>query len=358
MSAPHAQRPPRRILLAQTSFLGDVVIATALARRLMEAFPATELHWLVRPDAREIVTPLVGAERVLVYAKRGEDTGLGGISRLASRLAERNFDVGIAVQRSLRTALVLRLARIPVRIGFAKAPGAFLYNRRVAHAGAHARDRLVALASGLGLDVSAPPLPRLEVDAVVATRVTARLAAAGIEENGRLVVLAPGSAWETKRWPPRHFGALAGELLGQGFEYIMVLGSPGDGLLAAAIRAEVPAAAERILDWTGTTTPAELIAVIDRAGLVVANDSAPGHIAGALGTPLVSCFGPTVPEQGFAPLGESVELVGRADLDCRPCSRHGTRVCPIGTHECLEELAVEGVLGSCLRVLSRSGASE
>ncbi|MFP6662963.1 MAG: lipopolysaccharide heptosyltransferase II [Deltaproteobacteria bacterium] len=355
MGAVHAQRPPQRILLAQTSFLGDVVLTTALARRLLEAFPAAEVHWLVRPDAREIITPLVGPERVLVYAKRAEDAGYRGLLRLAERLAARRFDVGIAVQRSLRTALVLRLARIPLRIGFSRAPGALFYNKRVAYVGAHARDRLVALAAGLGVDVAAPPLPRLQVDEASAASVQARLAAAGVEDTRPLVVLAPAAAWETKRWPPRHFAALAERLLGQGFGHALVVGAPGDGGLAAAIRAEVPAVAARILDWTGATTLAELIALIDRAALVVANDSAPGHIAAALGKPLVSCFGPTVAEQGFAPLGASVALVGRDDLACRPCSRHGTRVCPIGTHECLEGLEVEGVLAACARVFENAG---
>lgn len=342
---------PRRILLVQTSFLGDVVLTTALDRRLRDAFPAAEIAWMVRPDAASIVEPLLGKEHVLVYDKRGGDRGFSGIGRVAGRLREREFDAAIAVQRSLRTALVLRRAGIPNVVGFAGSPGSWLYDRRVPAAGAHARDRLVALASGLGVAPAPPPMPRLVVDPEAAAAVRTRLAEAGFGAGSDFLVLAPGSAWETKRWPPERFGEAASRLLGSIAEAAVVVGGAGDASLAAGLREAAGVSGTKILDWTGQTSIPELIALVAEARLLVGNDSAPGHIAAATGTPVVSLFGPTVPAQGFAPLGEAAVVVERRDLGCRPCSRHGGRRCPIGTHECLQELPAEAVEAAARELL-------
>jgi len=345
---------PRRLILAQTSFLGDVVLTTPLWRALRDALPETEVWWLVRPDAAPIVVPLAGAGRVLVFDKRGGDGGPGGLARVAARLRALDFDVAIAVQRSLRTALTLVLAGIPERIGFAGAAGSPLYHHRVAHRGAHARDRLLALAAPLGVVPQPAPAPQLATDPAADAAVAALLGDAGVAEGEELLVVAPGAAWETKRWPAASFAALVRALVPGTFGRVAVVGTAGDRGHAAAIAREVDGVADRspVLDLTGRTTTAELVAVLARAALLVANDSAPAHIAAALGRPVVSLFGPTVPAQGFAPLGAHVRVVERA-LACRPCSRHGSAYCPIGTHECLAGLresevaaAVRGLLGA------------
>ena len=329
---------PKRILLVQTAFLGDVVLATALHRRLSVAFPEAEIHWLVRPDAEAVVASLVPPGRILVYAKRGERAGLSGFFAMAAILAERKFDAAVAVQRSFRTAALLWRAGIPLRVGFSGAAGAFFYTRRVPYRGRHARDRMVRLVEGLGVSAVDPPSPFLPVSPEAQVAIATRLAEAGVLPDERILVIAPGSAWQTKQWPARHFGLVAGNLLARGYDRGVVVGGGGDGGLAQEVALAAGESGPRILDWTGRTTAAELIATIDRAALCLANDSAPGHIAGAVDTPLVAIFGPTTPEMGFAPLGRDVQIAGREDLACRPCSRHGSKRCPLGTHACMEEL--------------------
>lgn len=340
-----------RVLLAQTSFLGDVVLTTALARVLEEATPEVELWWLVRPEAVPLLEPRHGAERVLAFDKRGEARGIGGAMAIARKLRELRFDAAIGVQRSLRTAAVLAAARIPLRVGYAGSAGAWLYHRRVPKIGVHARDRLVALATGLGVCAQDElPRPVLSVDAEAVRRVEERLAADGAGPEDGVLVVAPGSAWATKQLPARSFGASAAALQRPGRDRVVILGTPKDQPLAAEIGAIVAAAGGRSLDATTGTTIADAVAWIGRSRLVLANDSAPAHIAGALDRPVVAAFGPTVPEQGFAPLGERVRIVGRS-LDCRPCSRHGGDRCPIGTHECLEALPVSDVVDAARSLL-------
>ncbi len=85
-------------------------------------------------------------------------------------------------------------------------------------------------------------------------------------------------------------------------------------------------------------------ALIGEAGLLVTNDSAPLHMATAMGTPVVAIFGPTLPAFGFGPRGRSDRVVEHPRLACRPCSAHGPAVCPLGHHRCMRELDVGAVV--------------
>lgn len=342
----------RRVLLAQTSFLGDVVLTTALARTIAAAWPDAEIWWLVRPEASALLEPTYGSTRVLAFDKRGAQSGVRGVLAMARTLSALRFDVAVGVQRSLRTAALLARAGIPRRVGFAGSAGAWLYHRRVTKAGNHARDRLVGLAAGLEIAVpSDAPTPHLDVAEESICRVDGRLAAESVGAEEEIVVVAPGSAWATKQWPAKRFGEAAARLCREGRDRVVVIGTPADGAQAAEIAQVVEESGGKTIDATGGTSIGDAVAWIARARLVLANDSAPAHIAAALSRPVVATFGPTVPAQGFAPLGDRVRIVER-DLDCRPCSRHGGDRCPIGTHECLAELpaaevvtAAESLLG-------------
>lgn len=330
------------------------MLTTPLWRALRDAFPEAEIWWLTRPDAAPLIAPLVGPDRVLTFDKRGKESGLAGMQAIAAKLRALRFDVAIAVQRSLRTAVTLALAGIPERVGFAGAPGSPLYQHRVPQRGAHARDRLLALATPFGIRPVPPPLPVLEIDPEAASAVAARLASAGVGDDERLLVIAPGSAWETKRWPAERFAEAACALVGQEVDRVVVVGTAGDAAHAATIAAALARrthGGSTTLDLCGRTSTAELVAVLARATLVLANDSAPAHVAAALRRPVVVAFGPTVPAQGFAPLGPCVRIVER-ELACRPCSRHGERFCPIGTHECMEDLPATAAVAAARALLA------
>jgi heptosyltransferase-2 len=160
----------------------------------------------------------------------------------------------------------------------------------------------------------------------------------------RLIALAPGSIWATKRWPG--FPALARSLASQG--RIVVIGGESDRDLAAAIRDDSP----RAIDATGRLSLLASADLIGRSALLVTNDSLPQHLASAMGTPTVTIFGPTVPGFGFGPLAPKSVAVGHDSLPCRPCHPHGPPACPLGHHLCMRDLAPPTVLTHALRVLA------
>jgi heptosyltransferase-2 len=118
-----------------------------------------------------------------------------------------------------------------------------------------------------------------------------------------------------------------------------VIGGPGDAAEAEAIRAAVPRAVSAI----GRLSLLESAELIGRCAGIVTNDSAPLHLASAMGSPTLAIFGPTVPSFGFGPLAPRREVVGEDTLACRPCDRHGPQQCPLGHHRCMRDLAPSSV---------------
>jgi heptosyltransferase-2 len=114
----------------------------------------------------------------------------------------------------------------------------------------------------------------------------------------------------------------------------------------------------RIVSAAGELPLRASAALLERAEVLVTNDSAPLHLATAVGTRIVAIFGPTVPEFGFGPRGPRDLVVEHVALDCRPCSRHGPRVCPLGHHRCMGEIGVERVLDAVASRVEGQGSSE
>jgi heptosyltransferase-2 len=322
-------------LVVQTAFLGDVVLTTPLLTALAQRHGPVDV--VTTPAAAPLLETHSAVRRTIVYDKRGTDRGWRGLRALAQRLASHGYERAYLPHRSLRTAMLALLARIPVRVGFAGGPS-FLYteSRRKPALG-HEVDKLLALAD----EPPAVYAPHLRTTAEDDRAAADLLAAAGIgaEEQDRFVALAPGSIWGSKRWP--YYGELAGQLARK--TVVVAVGGPDDVQLGEEIVRAVGRTGGRAVNACGKLTLRQSAALIGRATLLVTNDSAPLHVATAMGTPVVAVFGPTLPEFGFSPTRPGDLALGVEGLDCRPCSRHGPPRCPLGHHRCMRDLGPEVV---------------
>jgi len=334
---------PGPVLVIQTAFLGDVVLTTPLLSRLAARFGPVDV--VTTPAAAELLDTHPAVRRVIRYDKRGADRGIGGFRRLAERLADIRYAGVYLPHRSWRSAALAFGAHIPDRIGFADSPAALLYTARVPRPrGGHESARLLALA---GADRPAERSPEVTLTLTDADRAAAAawLTARGIATP--FVAVAPGSIWGTKRWP-RY-----AELVARLDRPVVVLGSPADSALAATVAAAAPGRAHSA---AGALSLREAAAIIERAALLVTNDSAPLHFATGVGTPVVAVFGPTTPMQGFGPIGRSSSVVQQSGLWCRPCSPHGPASCPLGHHACMQGIGVERVLAAVKSMPTTSSA--
>ena len=330
-------------LVIQTSFLGDVVLTTPL------------IEYLARSGAVDVVTTPAGAallanlpsvRRVVAYDKRGADAGVGGLLRVAARIGSEDAgSVAYLAQGSVRSALLALRAGYRERVGFNTSAGRWLYSRRLTYRPEqHHAERLLRLARGEEAVIAPDELtPSLFPSPEDQAAVDELLASHGARDE-RLIALAPGSVWATKRWPG--FPELAASLAAHG--RIIVIGGAEDRELATAIVETTPGA----IDATGRLSLLGSAELIRRAALLVTNDSLPQHLASAMGTRTVTIFGPTVPDFGFGPLAPHSVAVGHEALPCRPCHPHGPAVCPLGHHLCMRDLAEPAVLARALRALA------
>ena len=321
-------------LVVQTSFLGDVVLTTPLIAHLADAGP---VDIVCTPAATALLANNPRIRNVIAYDKRAADSGVGGFLRLASQLKANRYDSAYHAQGSSRSAALTATARIRDRVGFSTSAGRWLYTTRVAPIdNMHHAARLLSLGTRdpIGAVARADLRPhlypgakeRLAVDEILGTNAS----------SDRLIALAPGSVWATKRWP--YYPELAHALRDDG--HIVVIGSDADRELAIRI---LGATKGQAIDATGKLSLLASAELIGRAALLVTNDSAPQHLASAMNTPTITVFGPTVPDFGFGPLAEQSDTVGRTGLACRPCDRHGPQKCPLGHWRCMVEVLPEDV---------------
>jgi heptosyltransferase II len=316
-------------LVIQTSFLGDTVLTTPLLAQLANRGP---VDVVTTPASAALLANHPAVRAVIVYDKRGGDRGIRGLLRLARRLRTSRYDVALLAQGSWRSAVLALLAGIPSRIGFTSSTGRWLYTKRVPYRDdLHHAARLLMLARPNGREPLPEELrPTLAPGDAERSAVDALLAQHAVQPGQPLVALAPGSVWATKRWP--YYPELAKLLASRA--RLVVIGSGADAPFAQAILAVDPSA----IDATGRLSLLASAELIGRCGVVVTNDSAPLHLASAMGTPTVAIFGPTVPGFGFGPLSPRASVVGRDTLPCRPCDRHGPQRCPLGHHRCMRDI--------------------
>jgi lipopolysaccharide heptosyltransferase II len=320
-------------LVVQTAFLGDVVLTTPLLSVLAERHGPVDV--VTTPAAAPLIETHPAVRRVIPYAKRGADRGFSGLLRLGRSLRAERYAFAYLPHRSLRSAVLALIARIPRRIGFADGWRLLYTGSRPRPATGHEIDRLLTLADVLPHHQTAPTLGLTAADVAAAE---AALRAGGIA--GAFAALAPGSIWGSKRWP--HYGALAERLAGR--LDVVVVGGAEDTPLGAEIGTAVARAGGRSANLCGQLTLRQSAAVMRKAAVLVTNDSAPLHFAQAVGTPTVAIFGPTLPSFGFGPRGPRDQALGVDGLPCRPCSAHGPARCPLGHHLCMQSLRVEDVL--------------
>lgn len=348
-------------LLVDTSFLGDVLCAEPLVRATKGQFPGP-IDFLTSGGGAGMLAGHPDLREVMVYDKRGAQKGLGGMLRMARLLRGKSYARVFCSHRSWRTAMMLRLSRIPERVCFDNAAGANLYTRQIPYPKElHEIERNLALIGGGDWQ-----RPRIFPTG------SERARAEQLTPEAGFVAVAPGSIWATKRWPEEHYASLIQMLVADG-QRLVILGGPDDCALSARIlelSAETfgldpsvfgldPQAlgldpssfgldpqrsgldpstfsesTPQIIDLCGKTNLRESYAVLERAACLVTNDSSPMHMGVAADIPVVAVFCSTIPAFGFSPRGPRDIVLEVKDLPCRPCGIHGHPTCPEKHFDC------------------------
>ena len=336
--------PISRALIVAPAWVGDAVMAQPLFMRLHARFPGLRIDALAPPWVAPVLRRIPEIAEVIDNPFAHGELALRERFRLARKLARHGYDAAYVLPNSLKSALIPWLASIPQRIGFTGEARYGLLNQR--HTLDRERlprmvERFAQLAERPG-DPLPNPLPDPRLDSTPAQQ-QETLAALSIDRPPKIAVFCPGAEYgPAKRWPARHFAALADLLAGRGHA-VWLLGSAKDRAIGEEIASLARTAPQNLC---GRTSLAQAIDLIALADFVVCNDSGLMHVAAAVGRPLVALYGSSSPTF-TPPLSPHAEIISLG-LPCSPCFK---RDCPLGHLDCLNRLEPQQVLAASLNAM-------
>ena len=389
----------RRLLAVRLDNLGDVLMTTPALGAIAQSLPGVHVTLLTSPAAATAAAhlPMVDAAWPFVvpwmqvgaepqddgHAADGSSLGQREAA-LIDRLAEGRFDAAViftvCTQSALPAALLCRLAGIPLRLAHSREnPYALLTDwcaeRDQVVAGSaldeqpervrHEVQRQLALVASVGLHTDDPSL-RFALDGSDVVAARERLRRAGVQPGQPYAVLHPGATAASRRWPAERFGIAAQPLQAQGCAVVFSGGADEVALCERALQAlhtmphpvaDRAGAAARgdvlppAVSLAGELSIGELAALIAGAEVLVANNSAPAHLAAALGTPVVALYALTNPQH--TPW-QVASRVLHHDVPCRWCLKSA---CPQRHHDCLRKVEPERVADAALGLMQERAAA-
>jgi heptosyltransferase-3 len=335
---------PLRILVTRLRYLGDVIISTPVVSALKRRYPRAEIYFMAQAPYSSILEghpDLFGI--VTLYP-----SSLASLRAIA-RLRRIKFTAALDLFYNPRSAVMLYLAGIPVRVG-----GRRRWRRRL-------YTQTFSVPEGVRSAVSHHlyPLRIFDIDdgdelPRVYLNASERSAGAdlvysivGEEDRDRPVIaIHPGGTWSSKRWPPRCFADLASGLKRRFNARVLIISGPGEEVIARAVMEETCKDV-----FTLPFQPVRsLAAVLDNCDAVVANDGGVLHMAVALGRPTVGIFGPTEPDVWFPYEGKGPFVLVTRNESCAPCHLHRCE-----DMRCLKAIGPEEVLAKVERVYEGEG---
>ena len=320
-------------LVIRFGSLGDLVLVSAPILNLRLNDPEARITLLTKERFRPIAEMMPGLDSVTTVADR---TSAFGLYNALLEIDANRYESVIDLHGNLRSWFARALITSSARTVYPK--------RRLERWRATRRRKSLPSEYPHTIDLYNRALVRLGVP-TPATRPLLQSPdlsdeyASAVSFDGEKVLIAPGAAHPNKAWPVEQFAAAAVALRKErGCRLIWAVASEGRGRQTAALSV-LPEDTVHLVDCPID----QLAAVIKECDLAIANDSGVGHVASAVGTPLISIFGPTHPVLGFAPRGLHDRII-QTEQFCRPCSRHGKTPCYRDQRYCFTEIKTEEVV--------------
>ncbi len=290
----------KRILIIKPSALGDIAIALPALSSLRSSFPDAMISWLVRPEFVPLLRLTDNVDELLIFDRRQlgswwyNPASFWKLIKLFRMLRRGRFDLVVDLQGLFRTAFLGWATGCKRRFGSARARefAALFYTHRVRPCAdsLHVIDSYLDIVSAAGAEVLTTNYGLKPTDEDI-RNVKQLLADNGIADN-RYAVMVTGSSHGLKCWPIEKFAALGERINAELGLSLVAVGTEGEKPVNDRLQS---LCGKTVVNLTGRTNIAQLAALLKNAGVVVSNDTGPGHIAAALEAPLVIVFGPTNP---------------------------------------------------------------
>ena len=324
---------PKHILVIQTAFIGDVILATALLEKLHRHHPKAKIDFLVRKGNESLLKGHPFIHELIIWNK--QEAKYKSLYRLLKKIRQTKYDAVINTQRFGATGMLTAFSGAEIKSGFSKNPFSMGFTISAPHEignGTHEVERNQKLIEPLTDAIYAnPKLYPTSADFEKIENYTSL----------SFVTISPASVWFTKQFPIQKWIEFI-ELLPNNLN-VYLLGGPGDQqaneVLIAKCKKNIPE------NLAGKLSLLQSAALMSKAKMNYVNDSGPLHLCSAMNAPVTSVFCSTIPGFGFTPLSEISHIVESSkELDCRPCGLHGLKACPKGHFECATTIKSEQLL--------------
>ncbi len=360
---------PKRALIVKLRHIGDALLGTAVASALKTLSPGCHVTYLVAAGTEELVSLCPDVDAVLTVARGSRQAG-GVVSYLVHQatllrtLRRGRFDLAVDMGGGDRAAFLAWVSGAARRVGVLPSSRPrhvrrWCFDRAIApDALAHTVQQDLDVLRAAGFSIETAPV-RVNVPEWATRNAAERLRGAGIGAEAPLAVVHPTTRWQFKGWPDERFAACVRRLCAEGVQVALTCG-PGEAELSR-FRRIVELAGGVSAQFPGTLSLTELAALLAGAQAFVGVDSAPAHLAAALGVPCVVLFGPTgaynwgpwipTPERTPYPARGGRQTAGphvvlQQDWECSGCGRAGCL--PGKRSACLEALEADEVAAAVL----------
>ncbi len=328
--------PLNKILIIQTAFLGDVVLATGLVEKLHTYFPNAEIHFLLRKGNEGVLKGHPILKKIWILDKSRK---LSSMAEIIKGIRTEQFDLTINLQRFLTSGILAVLSGGKRTVGFAKNPLSWAFSKSYPHqitadGTVHeiARNQQL-IASITDTEPNRPVLYPSEKD----------FDAIKLYQQSPFITIAPASVWFTKQWPKEKWIGFVTAIPKKYTVYL--LGAPSDSTLCEEICKT--SSSDQLVNLAGKLSPLASAALMKSAVMNFVNDSAPLHFASGVNAPVRALFCSTVKGFGFGPLSDDSAVIEVGDtLPCRPCGLHGHKACPKGHFKCAYDIDIQQLIAA------------
>ena len=309
----------KRILIIQTAFIGDVILATPLVEKLHEAYPEYIIDFLLRKGNEGLFANHPYINKIYIWNKK-EDK-YRDLFNILMKVRQIRYDYIINLQRFLSTGIFTILSGSKIKIGFKKNPLSLFFSQSYSHIinknnkKLHEVDRNLILLTRM-VNIDKRILPRLY---------PSKEDYSNVYEQNEYITISPTSVWYTKQYPAVKWIEVI-NLIPANFK-IFILGGTSDIIACNWIKTQ--SKHQNISVMAGKLNLLESAALMKNARMNFVNDSAPLHLASSVDAPVTAIFCSTVPSFGFGPLSDISRVIETSEnLKCRPCGLHGYKKCP------------------------------
>ena len=335
----------KKILVIQTAFPGDAILTLPFIQELKRKRAEYSIDVLCIPQTVEIFSASPYVNSAIPFDKKGKQKSIIAFIRFIKQLRSNKYEIVYSPHRSLRSALISLNISAKETYGFENSSLKFAFKQTVKYdPTAHEVKRNLEF---IGDDYSADKwkiIPEIIVSAESKNKIQQFFSENKID---KFVTIAPGSVWETKKYPIEYFKQIVEHFTNLKYQIILI-GGTEDKILCEALKKE------NVYITAGDFSFVETIELLKNSLLLICNDSAPTHLGMCADIPVLTIYCSTIPQFGFYPYNMKSDFISYDELSCKPCGIHGFSQCPLDTFDCAKLLSPNLVIEKAEKLLANA----